>query len=74
MSAEDMHRQAHQRWNNLGRLPLSQWLSDKFSDEDAARLKAIGNCVMPRVARLALHVHLHEQMRRYESEYFIRSF
>lgn len=64
MTPEQMHREAHAKWNALGRLPLRDWLVHSVTPQDLERLKAVGNCVMPKVARLALHVHMHEQLRR----------
>ena len=59
MSADDMRKRAQRPWNARARVPLASWLRAEAKAEDAARLRCIGNVVMPACARLALHVMAH---------------
>ena len=56
MSQSDIHAQAHQCWHFRKPPPLVEWLSQSHTKEDRERLCAIGNIVIPRCARLAMHV------------------
>ena len=41
-------------WNKDSQVPISEWLQDKEGAEDAARLRAMGNIVVPLQARKAV--------------------
>lgn len=58
----DVERESHEVWNEAGRLPLEQWLQTSMDKTARARLKAVGNIVLPRCGRLAMHLmmHLHD--------------
>lgn len=60
MTANEMHARALAEWNPRGKqaVPLRQWLLLKKIDDYDCRLKAVGNCVMPRMAQLAMHIVL----------------
>lgn len=62
-----LHAQSKSAWNSKGRIPLFEWLRKDVSAEDTKRLKCLGNIVMPRCARLGLHVLLHELKNQSES-------
>ena len=55
-----MLKQATEAWNPAAKLPLERWLVKSQTDLDRERLTAIGNVVMPRVARFAVHLLGHE--------------
>ncbi|CAK8993643.1 FO synthase subunit 1, partial [Durusdinium trenchii] len=41
-------------WNDRNAVPMQQWLALTQTDEDKQRLKAMGNCVVPMMARVAI--------------------
>lgn len=56
MTPNQIQREAHGYYNRLGVVPVHQWLLHAQTEEDQDRLAALGNCVMPRCARLGLTV------------------
>lgn len=56
MTEKMIDQQCQQTWNSLGRVPIHQWLVDKWVEGDRDRLNACGNLVMPQVANLALNI------------------
>ena len=67
MKEADIHAQANYCFHFRSQPPINQWLTRQQSQQDKARLTAIGNMVIPKCARLALHIfavsHL-QQLRR----------
>lgn len=63
ITAQQLHKECSMRWNPLGEVPLTKWLVPKISEEDHQRLVALGNIVMPRVARFALRILSHQSYR-----------
>lgn len=59
-SKGEFHKQAQRMWYPKCRMPVSQWLGDKHTKEDKARLKALGNVVMPQCAECAMHIIGHQ--------------
>ena len=55
LTADEVHTNCHKRWNHAGRIPIEQWLMSEASKTDVSRLEALGNVVMPPLARLGLH-------------------
>ena len=47
-------------WLPGSRLPVHTWLVPDQTEEDAARLRALGNIVIPQCCRLALHLHAND--------------
>lgn len=58
MEAAEIHAQCHMCWNFRSQPHITTWLSPHQSSEDESRLHAVGNMVLPKCARLALHVML----------------
>ena len=56
MNLQEIHAQANQCWHFRNQPRLCDWLQHSQSDEDEARLHAIGNLVLPRCAHLAMNV------------------
>ena len=56
LTPNQIEREAHAYYNRCGVVPVHQWLRLEQSEEDRKRLAAMGNCVMPRCARLGLTV------------------
>lgn len=54
-----MQAAAHAEWNPCDRLPLTSWLSSTKADNHADRMTTLGNIVVPRCARLGMHLLLH---------------
>lgn len=59
MTASEMESQALRAWNPSERPSLHTWLSSECGEEDQARLKAVGNMVIPQCGKLALHLLEH---------------
>lgn len=47
-------------WNEMGTVPLCDWLETSSSPVAEKRLKALGNIVMPRCASLSLSILGHQ--------------
>lgn len=64
LTLEKMIREAHE-CHHFGkhRPPLHEWLVKNQSESDRMRLKAVGNIVIPRCARLAAHIMAHAHGR-----------
>lgn len=56
---EEMHRDAKLPWNPRGKPELTTWLLARQGQHDVARLKSLGNIVIPAQARVALHLLAH---------------
>ena len=66
MTLEQMQFEAHQYHFFGERKPLLQdWLVQSQSEEDKMRLKAVGNIVIPRCARLAAHIMAHAHIAQF---------
>jgi hypothetical protein len=64
LTLEKMIREAHE-CHHFGkhRPPLHEWFVKNPSESDRMRLKAVGNIVIPRCARLAAHIMAHAHGR-----------
>lgn len=56
MSIDEMHRRANSPWNRRARVPIHRWLlqDSEVRPNEFERLKALGNCVIPQCAHLAV--------------------
>ena len=63
LTAEEIEAESNSIWNRKGRIPLWTWLSDAPVADSKQRLKMLGNAVMPRCGRLALHLMLHQHQK-----------
>ena len=63
LTAEEIEAESNSIWNRKGRIPLWTWLSDAPVADSKQRLKMLGNAVMPRCGRLALHLMLHKHQK-----------
>lgn len=63
LSADEIERESNAVWNPKGRVPVWTWLSEEQNPGQKERLKMLGNAVMPRCGRLAMHLMLHQHQR-----------
>ncbi len=57
----------HKGWNPLNKTPLSSWLSSSQGPAEKARLHTLGNCIVPRMAEVALF-HLNQLIQMHPLE------
>ena len=60
LSAKDMQNDAQMPWNEMGSVPLSDWLHSSSTPVEEKRLRALGNVVMPRCASFSLSILGHQ--------------
>ena len=55
-SKDELVAEVSRPWNPKGEVPMHSWLQESTSQSEQARLKALGNVVMPKQGAFALQI------------------
>jgi hypothetical protein len=63
LNAQEIEAESNALWNPMGRSPVWTWLTQEPLVHAKERLKTLGNAVMPRCGRLAMHQMLRHHLK-----------